>query len=106
VAVPHCRGLRVDLAGACGCLAPLVSRLAGRGFLVRAGWILLYGGAEQFGYLLFLTGAAAINEIQQLAHNVSAQDAWKLPAWLEGSPSQWNMVSQLPPPSKFSQPSR
>ena len=83
-------------------LRPLVSRLAGRGFLVRAGWILVYvvvlGG---FGYLLFLTGAAAINEIQLLAHSVSAQDAWKLPVWLEGSPSQWQLIAQLPPPSKL-----
>ena len=63
-------------------LRPLVARLAGRGFLARAGWILLYlailGG---FGYLLFLTGSAAINEIQLLAHTVSVQDAWKLPVW-------------------------
>ncbi len=83
-------------------LRPLVARLAGRRFLVRAGWILLYlavlGG---FGYLLFLTGEVAINEIQLLGHTVSAQDAWKLPVWLEGSPSQWQLLAQLPPPSQF-----
>ena len=83
-------------------LRPLVARLAGRGFLARAGWILLYlailGG---FGYLLFLTGSAAINEIQLLAHTVSVQDAWKLPVWLQGSPSQWQLLAQLPPPSQF-----
>ncbi len=83
-------------------LRPLVTRLAGQRFLVRAGWILLYlavlGG---FGYLLFLTGSAAINEIQLLAHTVSAQDAWKLPVWLQGSPSQWQLLAQIPPPSKF-----
>lgn len=83
-------------------LRPSVTRLTGRGFLVRAGWILLYvavlGG---FGFLLFLTGSAAVNEIQLMAHTVSAQDAWKLPVWLEGSPSQWQMVAQLPPPSQF-----
>ena len=83
-------------------LRPLFSRLAGRGFLVRAGWILLYLAVlSSFVYLLFLTGAAAVNEIQQLGHTVSAQDAWKLPVWLEGSPSQWQVVAQLPPPSKF-----
>ena len=83
-------------------LRPLVSRLAGRRFLVRAGWILLYLAVlGSFGYLLFLTGAAAINEIQQLAHTVSAQDAWKLPVWLQGSSSQGQLVAQLPPPSKL-----
>ena len=83
-------------------LRPLVSRMAGRGFLVRAGWILVYLAAlGSFGFLLFLTGQAAINEIQQLAHTVSTQDVWKLPAWLQGSPSQWQLVAQLPPPSKL-----
>ena len=83
-------------------LRPLVSRLAGRTFLVRAGWILVYLVAlGSFGFLLFLTGQTAINEIQQLAHTVSAQDAWKLPAWMEGSPSQWQLVAELPPPSKL-----
>ena len=83
-------------------LRPLVTSLVGRGLLVRAGWILLYlavlGG---FGYLLFLTGSTALNEIQLLAHSMSAQDAWKLPMWMEGSPSQWQLVQQLPPPSKL-----
>ncbi len=83
-------------------LRPLVRRLAGRGFLVRAGWILVYVAAlGSFGFLLYLTGQAAINEIQQLAHTVSSQDAWKLPVWMEGSPSQWQVVHELPPPSKL-----
>jgi putative permease len=81
-------------------LRPLVGRLAGRGFLVRAGWILVYLVAlGSFGFLLFLTTQAAINEIQQLAHTVSAQDAWKLPVWLEGSSFQQALVALLPPPS-------
>jgi putative permease len=81
-------------------LRPLVSRLAGRGFLVRTGWILVYLVAlGSFGFLLFLTTQAAINEIQQLAHTVSAQDAWKLPVWLEGSSFQQALVALLPPPS-------
>ena len=83
-------------------LRPLVSRLARRGFLFRAGWILVYLVAlGSFGFLLFLTGQAAINEIQLLAHTVSVQDAWKLPVWLQGSPSQWQLLAQLPPPSKL-----
>jgi predicted PurR-regulated permease PerM len=81
-------------------LRPLVGRLARRGFLVRAGWILVYLVAlGSFGFLLFLTTQAAINEIQQLAHTVSAQDAWKLPVWLEGSSFQQALVALLPPPS-------
>jgi predicted PurR-regulated permease PerM len=83
-------------------LRPFVTRLAGRGFLVRAGWILLYlavlGG---FGFLLFLTGSAALNEIQQLGHSVSTQDAWKLPMWLGSSSFQQTLTAQLPPPSKL-----
>jgi putative permease len=83
-------------------LRPLVSRLAGRTFLLRAGWILVYLVAlGSFAFLLFLTGQAAIKEIQQLAHTVSAQDSWKLPVWMEGSTYQWQLVAQLPPPSKF-----
>ena len=53
------------------------------------------------GLLLFLTGEAAINDIQQLAHTVSAQDAWTLPAWLEGSSFRQALVLRLPPPSKL-----
>src|SRR5512140_3624707 len=61
---------------------PLANRLAGRGFLVRVAWVLLYLAAlGSFGYLLLLTGKTVINEIQQLAHTVSVQDEWKLPIW-------------------------
>ena len=81
-------------------LRPLIQLLAGRGIIVRAAWILLFltvlGG---FGFLLFLTGKTAINEIQLLAHTVSAQNEWKLPIWLEGSSFQLALVGRLPPPS-------
>jgi predicted PurR-regulated permease PerM len=83
-------------------LRPLVNRLVGQGFVVRVAWILLYLVAlGSFGFLLFLTGETAINEIQQLAHNVSVQDAWRLPVWLEGSSFQQWLVAWLPPPSKL-----
>ncbi len=83
-------------------LRPLVSRLVGRGFVVRVAWILLYLVAlSSFGFLLFLTGETAINEIQQLAHTVSVQDAWRLPIGLEGSSLQQALVARLPPPSKL-----
>ncbi len=83
-------------------LRPLVSRLVGRGIVVRLAWILLYlvvlGG---FGFLLFLTGKAAINEIQLLARTLSVQDEWRLPVWLQGSSFQQALVPRLPPPSKL-----
>ena len=83
-------------------LRPLVSRLVRRGFVVRVAWILLYLVVlGSFGFLLFLTGEAAINEIQQLAHTVSVQDEWTLPVWLEGSSFQQALVLRLPPPSKL-----
>jgi predicted PurR-regulated permease PerM len=83
-------------------LRPLFNRLAGRGIVVRSAWILLYLVAlGSFGFLLFLTGETAINEIQQLAHSVSVQDAWRLPVWLEGSSFQQALVAWLPPPSKL-----
>jgi predicted PurR-regulated permease PerM len=83
-------------------LRPLVNRLDGRGFVVRVAWILLYLVAlGSFGFFLFLTGEAAINEIQLLARTVSVQDVWRLPVWLEGSAFQHALVVWLPPPSKL-----
>ena len=83
-------------------LRPLVSRLVGRRLVVRVAWILLYLVVlGSFGFLLFLTGERAINEIQQLAHTVSVQDTWRLPVWLEGSSFQQALVLRLPPPSKL-----
>jgi putative permease len=83
-------------------LRPLINRLVGRSFVVRVAWILLYLVAlGSFGFLLFLTGETAINEIQQLAHTVSEQDKWRLPIWLEGSSFQKQLIAQLPLPGKL-----
>ena len=83
-------------------LRPLVNRLTGRSFLVRAAWILLYLVAlAGSGFLLFLISETALAEIQWLAQTVSVQDAWRLPVWLEGSSFQLGLVAQLPPPSKL-----
>lgn len=83
-------------------LRPLVQRLVGRGLAARAAWILLYLAAVGgFGFLLFLTGEAAINEIRLLAHTVSVQDEWKLPVWLAGSTFQLTLAAALPAPSKL-----
>ena len=83
-------------------LRPLINRLVGRSFLIRASWILIYlvvVGA--LAGLLFLSGDIAINEIDVLAHTVSVQNEWKLPVWLQGSAFQQMLTAQLPPPGKM-----
>jgi putative permease len=81
-------------------LRPLVNRLVERRLVVRVAWILLYLVVlGSFGFLLFLTGEMAINEIQQLAHTMSVRDAWTLPVWLEGTSFQQALMMRLPPPS-------
>jgi predicted PurR-regulated permease PerM len=83
-------------------LRPLANRLAGRGFVVRLTWILLYLAVlVGFGYLLVLAGAAAVKEIQDLSHTLSVQDEWSLPIWLQGSSFQQAVMARLPPPSKL-----
>ncbi|MFZ1041875.1 MAG: AI-2E family transporter [Anaerolineales bacterium] len=83
-------------------LRPLANRLMGQGIFMRVAWILLYlvalGGLS---CLLFLTGQTAIYEIQQVAHSMSVQDAWRLPTWLAGSSFPQPLVARLPPPSQL-----
>ncbi len=83
-------------------LRPLANRIIGRRFFVRAAWILLYlvilGG---FGYILYVVSGIAITEIQALAHNVSSQDVWRLPTWLEGSVLQRTLMERIPSPGKL-----
>jgi putative permease len=82
-------------------LRPLVNRLVGRSILARLAWILLYLVVlVGFGFLLFLTGRAAINEIQLFAETISVRDAWSLPAYL-GSALQQTLATRLPPPSEL-----
>ena len=81
-------------------LRPLANRLVERSNFVRVGWILLYLVVLiGFGFLLFLIGRTAINEIQQLVNTVSVRDQWTLPMWLEGSSFQQALIGRLPPPS-------
>jgi putative permease len=83
-------------------LRPLATRLLRSRLVVRGAWLLLYLVVlGSFGFLLFSTGEAAINEIQQLALTVSAQDVWRLPPWLEGSTFQQALVTRLPAPSQL-----
>jgi GxxExxY protein len=83
-------------------LRPLVNRFVGRGFMGRLAWIMLYLVVlVSFGFLLLLTMKIAIKEIQQFSQTVSVQDAWRLPAWLDGSAFQQVLVRRLPPPGKL-----
>jgi predicted PurR-regulated permease PerM len=81
---------------------PLVTRRAGRSFMVRLALILLYLFAlGSFGLLLVLSGGAAIRDLQELAQQLSAQDAWRQPAWLQGNSFQQLLDTWLPPPSEL-----
>ena len=83
-------------------LRPLVNHLAGRRLVTRLAWILLYLAAlASFALLLFVAVEAAIGDVQQLVETFSAQDAWTLPLWLEGSAFQQTLMTQLPPPSRI-----
>ena len=83
-------------------LRPLVQRLVGRAIMVRLAWILLYLVIlGSFGFIIFLAGRIAINEIQLLAQSVSAQDRWILPVWLQGSWFQQLLTAHLPPPNNI-----
>jgi putative permease len=78
---------------------PLVKPLIGRSIAIRAAWILLYLGVlGGFGIFLFLIGRTAFNEIQQMGQSLSVQNAWTLPAWLDGTTFQPVLTSWLPPP--------
>jgi putative permease len=83
-------------------LRPLVHRLAGQRFLVRAAWILLYLIILGIiGYLLFLISENVIYEIQLFTQKAAVQNVWSLPEWLKGSFIQQAMISRLPTPNKF-----
>jgi predicted PurR-regulated permease PerM len=79
---------------------PLVKRRAGRVLVMRLAVILLSLMAlASFGLLLFLSVGGAIRDIQELTQQVSAQDEWLQPEWLEGSSFQQLLDTRLPPPS-------
>ncbi|MHB0924221.1 MAG: AI-2E family transporter [Bellilinea sp.] len=79
---------------------PLINRLTGRKFVVRAAWVILYLVVlAGFGLLLVLTGQSAINEIQVFAQSMAVQDEWALPLWLRGSSFERSLIFPLPSPS-------
>lgn len=80
---------------------PLIKRPAGQGLALRLTLILLYlVGLSGFGFLLVLTIGASIRDVQELAQQVSVQDAWRQPVWLEGSAFQQLLDTRLPSPSE------
>ncbi len=93
--------LLVSLALAAA-VRPLVKRRSGRDLAHRLASILLYlialGG---FGLLLFLSVGSAMRDIQELVQQVSVQNAWRQPAWLQGSSFQQLLDTRLPPPSEL-----
>jgi predicted PurR-regulated permease PerM len=83
-------------------LRPMFRHRAGQRLVIRLTLITLYLAAlGTLGFLLFLSVSTAIQEIQQLAKQVSVQDEWQQPAWLQGSALQEVLDSRLPPPSEL-----
>jgi predicted PurR-regulated permease PerM len=81
---------------------PLVTLHTGRSFILRLALILLYLLAlSSFALLLILSGGAAIRDLQELAQQLSAQDGWRQPVWLQGNSFQQLLDSWLPPPSEL-----
>jgi len=81
---------------------PFAKRQSGQGLAARLAVILLSLMAlGSFGLLLFLTVGAAIRDIQELSQQVSTQDEWRQPEWLEGSSLQQLLDTRLPPPSEL-----
>jgi putative permease len=95
-------------------LRPLFKRPAGQPLAARLALLIFYLAAlGWFGFLLFAGGGAAVRDVQELARLAAppeaipdltrplAQDAWRLPAWLQGGLLQEALDTRLPPPSQF-----
>lgn len=81
---------------------PLARDWSRRTFISRLTLILLYLlSLGIFGFLIFLVGRFALNEIQQLGETLAVQGTWRLPPWLEGSSFQQILVARLPTPDKL-----
>jgi putative permease len=79
---------------------PLFTAWARRRWRQRAGLVALcLIVVAGIGVLLIATSNAAVREIQQLVASTSAQDAWKMPQWLQGSAFQQAVAGRLPSPS-------
>ena len=81
---------------------PLIQDWKSHGWVMRLVLILLYlAGLGGFGYMLLFAGRYTINDIQQLAQTLSAQGAWRIPTWLEGSAFQKALTTWMPTPDKL-----
>ena len=81
---------------------PLVQGWSERGWLARLALILLYlVGLGAMGFSIFLVGRFVIRDVQELARMLSAQGAWILPSWLEGTSFQQVLGTWLPTPDKL-----
>lgn len=81
---------------------PLARDWSRRTFISRLTLVLLYLlSLGIFGFLIFLIGRFALNEIQQLGETLAVQGTWRLPPWLEGSSFQQILVARLPTPDKL-----
>ncbi|HSM55885.1 MAG TPA: AI-2E family transporter [Candidatus Sulfomarinibacteraceae bacterium] len=81
---------------------PLIRRWSARNLALRVALVFLtLIVLGTFGFLLFVGGSAALREIQQLAQQVSVQDAWRQPLWLQGTSLQQALDTRLPPPSEL-----
>ena len=81
---------------------PLVQGWSERGWLARVALILLYlVGLGAMGFSIFLVGRFVIRDVQELARMLSAQGAWILPSWLEGTSFQQVLGTWLPTPDKL-----
>ncbi len=73
-----------------------------RMFVTRLLLILLYlVSLGIFGFLVFLVGRLLVGDLQQLAQNISIQNTWMLPPWLEGGLFQQALNRWLLTPDKL-----
>jgi predicted PurR-regulated permease PerM len=54
-----------------------------------------------FGFCMFLLGSLLVGDVQQFAQNISIQNTWILPNWLEGGFFQQLLAQWLPTPDKL-----
>ncbi|MBK9051645.1 MAG: AI-2E family transporter [Chloroflexi bacterium] len=81
---------------------PFITYQAKQGRVRRLALIALYLVAlVGFLFLLFIAVSSAISDIQELAEQVSTQNAWRQPAWLQGSALQELLDERLPQPSEL-----
>ncbi|MFZ0545046.1 MAG: AI-2E family transporter [Candidatus Promineifilaceae bacterium] len=81
---------------------PLINRWARRGLVVRLVLILLFLVAlGVFILLLVLSAGADISDFRAFAQQISADDVWRQPEWLQGIWFQQLLDTVLPPPSEF-----